>query len=169
MIIIGMLSWRINVALPVTRDLEGIVMNPRMENQWLANSCRLLAIVATLLLGACASVAGSVVDLGNRAEHNLHCGTLAGVTLKDDGSQVVIALGQRPTPGYQVMLDQSEMLDGVALIRFHEQQPQQGMAVAQVMTSPCMVLTLPEEWQSMRISSSDSGGVWQFYNPANPR
>jgi hypothetical protein len=145
-------------------------MNPSTENQWLANSCRLLAIVATLLLGACASVAGSVVDLGSsRAEHSLHCGMPAGVTLKDDGSQVVIALGQRPTPGYQVMLDQSEMMDGVVLIRFHEQQPQQGMAVAQVMTSPCMVLTLPEEWQSMRVSSSDSGGVWQFFNPANPR
>ncbi|MDO6682791.1 protease complex subunit PrcB family protein [Oceanobacter sp. 5_MG-2023] len=144
-------------------------MARHMENSWLVQASQLLTISTALVLTACASVAGSVVDLGDHAENQLHCGMDAGVTLKEDGSQVVIALGPRPTPGYQVVLEQSEMRDSMVSVTFHEQLPQQGSIAAQVMTSPCIMLALPETWQSLRVSSSDSGAVWQFFNPANPR
>lgn len=58
---------------------------------------------------------------------------------------LLVAVGQRPTAGYGVELaaERAPVKDGVALVRVTVREPAAGAMVAQVVTSPCLVVTLP--------------------------
>ncbi len=57
---------------------------------------------------------------------------------------IVISMGQKPTPGYAVeVLEDSAMLQGETLIISSVwQRPAEGAILAQVLTSPCVAITV---------------------------
>lgn len=59
---------------------------------------------------------------------------------------VLISMGTRPTGGYGIELASStaKVEDGIAVIQVHWRQPSPDMFVAQVITSPCLLLKLPK-------------------------
>lgn len=97
------------------------------------------------------------------AENHQHCGTGDGVEL--DGSLLTLRAGQRPTPGYAVeLLSQTRRSDHLQ-ITYRVSEPPPGRMLAQVMTSPCTRVQLPEHWQSLRVVNQDTGEVWDFGQP----
>lgn len=58
---------------------------------------------------------------------------------------LLVAVGQRPTAGYEVELaaPRAPVKDGVALVRVAVRAPPPGAMVAQVLTNPCLVVALP--------------------------
>ncbi len=58
---------------------------------------------------------------------------------------LVMSMGQQPTTGYQIELsNESAMLQDVSLtVTTNWWQPPEDMNVAQIMTSPCLAVTLP--------------------------
>lgn len=60
---------------------------------------------------------------------------------------LLVAAGQRPTAGHGVELAAAKapVKDGTALVRVTVRAPEQGAITAQVVTSPCLVVSLPRE------------------------
>lgn len=58
------------------------------------------------------------------------------------GEVLWIAAGRRPTAGYQLLLDQVSVEPEGLVIQIKEQRPRQGAMVAQVITSPCLLLQI---------------------------
>jgi hypothetical protein len=69
-----------------------------------------------------------------------------GVDFGRDGA-VLVAMGRRPTAGYEIALasPRAEVKDGVATIAVRFEEPPQGAVLAQVVTSPCLLVVLPRE------------------------
>lgn len=65
---------------------------------------------------------------------------------------VMVTLGQKPTAGYSVGL-QSALAQGKSLVLdMRVSEPAPDMMVAQVITSPCVVLAVePRGWQQIRV------------------
>lgn len=65
---------------------------------------------------------------------------------------VMVTLGQKPTAGYSVGL-QSALAQGKSLVLdMRVSEPAPDMMVAQVITSPCVVLAVePRSWQQIRV------------------
>lgn len=65
---------------------------------------------------------------------------------------VFVTLGQRPTAGYSVSLDKAHISGNTLSLDMLTKQPEPGMMVAQVITSPCAVLAVPGvEWGQVRV------------------
>ena len=58
---------------------------------------------------------------------------------------IVISMGQRPTPGYAVELtgDSAVLQDGSLIVSTVWQRPAEGAILPQVLTSPCVAITVP--------------------------
>ena len=57
---------------------------------------------------------------------------------------LLIAMGQRPSAGYGLSLDgETTVRDGVLAVRVDWREPQPGYRLAQVVTSPCLLLKVP--------------------------
>ena len=63
----------------------------------------------------------------------------------EGGAVLLVAAGQRPTAGFELTLasPRAPVKDGVALVRVAVREPPPGAVVAQVVTSPCLVVALP--------------------------
>ncbi|MGM0766888.1 MAG: protease complex subunit PrcB family protein [Pseudomonadota bacterium] len=69
---------------------------------------------------------------------------------------VLVSLGQKPTGGYGVTLEDSAIREGTLEVRVNVRQPAADAMVAQVLTTPCAVIAVtPADWQ--RISVSGAG------------
>lgn len=92
----------------------------------------------------------------------MHCQLEEGVILADDMSSVTVSLGWRPTLGYRVRVE-DEDIDGTEVyLGVREIKPASDMAVAQVTTSPCLTVTLPDNWTVLVVENTESGGVRRF-------
>ncbi len=58
---------------------------------------------------------------------------------------IVISMGQRPTPGYAVEVpgDSAMLQEGSLIINSVWQRPAEGAILPQVLTSPCVAITVP--------------------------
>ncbi|MDX1588153.1 MAG: protease complex subunit PrcB family protein [Oleiphilaceae bacterium] len=138
-----------------------------------------MTLMASLLLGACQffqgpahGAAGKVQSLGQAS----HCGynspqlvllrkgdslpALRGklretlnATLEEGHLVLLVALGERPTPGYGAELDRVEVVSGDRLsLHLNASKPEEGSLLAQVITTPCLALSLPEGgWSALTV------------------
>lgn len=60
---------------------------------------------------------------------------------------ILVAMGQRPTAGYAISLAEprAEVRDGVATLVVTLEEPAPDAMLAQVITSPCLLVSLPRE------------------------
>ncbi|MBU0730684.1 MAG: protease complex subunit PrcB family protein [Proteobacteria bacterium] len=69
-----------------------------------------------------------------------------------------VAMGEKPSAGYSLSLaeDTALLTDGIASVRIHWLEPQQGMITAQVVTSPWMMIRLPKlNFGKIRVTDQD--------------
>lgn len=66
---------------------------------------------------------------------------------------VFVTLGQKPTAGYSVALEQAHFSGDTLALEMQVRQPASGSIVAQVITSPCAVVAVPGvEWRRLEVS-----------------
>ena len=111
------------------------------------------------LLTACA---GTSTQLDLAAANDLHCGPIPSVTVVDD--ILTIGVGEKPTPGYAVQLSDQSRKDDHVKISYQISSPREGAFMAQMMTSPCSRIVLPEGWQRLSVENQESGQQWVFEN-----
>ncbi|WP_077530557.1 protease complex subunit PrcB family protein [Vreelandella utahensis] len=71
---------------------------------------------------------------------------------------LVVYLGQRPTPGYGGELRQAQMVDGNLELSLNATEPESGSIMAQVITTPCVALAIPEQgWSSLSVRMGADG------------
>ena len=76
---------------------------------------------------------------------------------------IVISMGQKPTPGYSVDVPESSVaLQGTSLtIRSIWQQPPEGAILAQVITNPCIAITVTAaEYSTVTVENQDGDAVF---------
>ncbi|WP_221798351.1 protease complex subunit PrcB family protein [Oceanobacter mangrovi] len=95
---------------------------------------------------------------------NLHCLANTGISLDEEQTRVRIALGSRPTAGYGVAVTAQYQLENGYEIHFIERKPAEGMAQAAVMTSPCADISLPDDWQALKVVNDMTGLAWHVYH-----
>ena len=61
----------------------------------------------------------------------------------DDRQVLLLGMGQQPTPGYGMADPDVRLHDDTLLITIDWQQPLPGLLQAQVITSPCLLISLP--------------------------
>lgn len=70
----------------------------------------------------------------------------------DRESLVIVTLGQKPTAGYSVGLQSALAQGKVLVLDMQVGEPMPDMMVAQVVTSPCVVLAVEAgDWQQVRV------------------
>lgn len=98
--------------------------------------------------------AGQIERLSGLPTRNLPLDTLRAVDFERE-HLVLVSLGQKPTGGYGVTLDQSEIRDGTLEVTMTVRQPAADTLVAQVLTTPCAVLAItPEGWDRLKVSGA---------------
>ncbi len=121
-----------------------------------------------LLLSGCLSFAGgsaccdSAGDKALAMKQELHCRLEEGVLLADDGSSVTISLGRRPTLGYRVRIEDQEVDGTEVYLGVREIKPASKGAVAQIMSSPCLTVTLPDDWTVLNVENTESERTMRF-------
>ena len=77
---------------------------------------------------------------------------LGETTLPDNQWRLQISLGQKPTLGYGISLQDAELRDDTLVLRVLTQQPAPGVAVAQMISTPCLVVNIPKDgWQQLQV------------------
>jgi hypothetical protein len=70
---------------------------------------------------------------------------------------VLAAIGQKPTGGYSVTLDSSEIRRGTLELRVRVTEPAPGTMVTQALTTPCAVIAVTAEgWDDIRITRAEN-------------
>jgi hypothetical protein len=74
---------------------------------------------------------------------------------------VTIQMGQKPTGGYGVELAEPDatLKDGEVLIRLRWIEPAPGSIVAQILTSPCLIVSLPKGAYEKITITDENGSV----------
>lgn len=82
-------------------------------------------------------------------------------------SVLLLAMGQRPTAGYQLALDRRPLRidENAAVVRVLWMEPAPGSVQAQVLTSPCAMFKLPRAGYG-RVRVVDQNGQARFDLPA---
>jgi len=149
----------------------------------LSDSIKLLALPLAVSLAACSAVgvdSGKVAEVRQITQSD-HCGLsgpglvyidsaedlepLLGVSGQNLSTRLVrevdlasehlvfVTLGQRPTAGYSVALDKAHTSGNTLSLDMLMKQPEPGMMVAQVITTPCAVVAVPGvEWEQIRVA-----------------
>ncbi len=89
-----------------------------------------------------------------------HCADPEGVAMR--GNAVTIALGSRPTTGYGVDIVQQAGRVSDMVLTFQEKKPAPNTMQGQMMTSPCLQIMLPAEWQKLTVIDQESQQRWRF-------
>ncbi|WP_028294199.1 protease complex subunit PrcB family protein [Oceanobacter kriegii] len=141
-----------------------------MMNRFWASSALIAVLAATT---GCATTSTSDVSAAPVEqpqavrlvqESELRCYGKAGVYIQDEESRVRIALGRRPTAGYNVMVTESTVTGASVTLHFREAAPEPGMMVPQVLTYPCLRVSLPDTWGHLHVVDDSSGQEWDFYH-----
>ncbi|MBE0487300.1 protease complex subunit PrcB family protein [Marinobacter sp.] len=91
----------------------------------------------------------ALLDLGGQ---NISTGVIRQVNLEEE-ALVIVTLGQKPTAGYGVGLDSATRDNHTLKLAMKVTEPAPDMMVAQVITSPCVVLAIADEgWQRLEVS-----------------
>jgi len=114
--------------------------------------------IATGGSACCDSASGKGLPM----KQELHCQKEEGVMLSDDQNSVVVSLGWRPTLGYRVRVEDQDIDGTEVYLGVEEVKPASSMAVAQVTSSPCLTVTLPEEWTVLVVENTESGRIKRF-------
>jgi hypothetical protein len=70
---------------------------------------------------------------------------------------VLAAIGQKPTGGYSVTLDSSEIRGGTLELRVRVAEPDPGTIVTQALTTPCAVIAVTAEgWDDIQITRAEN-------------
>jgi hypothetical protein len=122
---------------------------------------KIVGVVAgTLVIAACAGKPAAL-DLSTSA--NLQCKANAGVSLMD--STLTIGAGSKPTPGYNVQLEEQIDDDGHIKLTYDVSSPRTGVILPQMITTPCLYVTLPDDWERLSVINKESGQSWVFDRP----
>lgn len=105
---------------------------------------------------ACATGSSSLQDV----TYHQDCGSREGVTLLSN-AQIRVSLGQRPSAGYSLHHRQTNN-NGYVNIHYREMTPDADQLTAQIITTPCMFVSLPENWHSVQVINDDNGQMWEF-------
>lgn len=69
---------------------------------------------------------------------------------------VLVALGQKPTGGFSIILDGSEIIDGQLELTVRSRGPEPGTMVTQALTTPCAVIAVAATgWKTIRITPAE--------------
>lgn len=91
----------------------------------------------------------ALLDIGGQ---NMATGVIRQVNLEKE-SLVIVTLGQKPTAGYSVGLESAQADKRTLKLAMKVNSPAPDMMVAQVITSPCVVLAVANEgWQRLEVS-----------------
>ena len=83
----------------------------------------------------------------------------AGKGALESGHDVlVIFLGQRPTPGYGAELQDAALVEKVLSLSLEATEPDSGAMMAQVITTPCVALAIPDAGWSSLYAEMDAEG-----------
>jgi len=79
----------------------------------------------------------------------------------DAENVVTIQMGQKPTGGYGIELAEPDatLKDGEALIRLRWIEPAPGSIVTQILTSPCLIVSLPKGAYEKIAITDENGNV----------
>ncbi len=80
----------------------------------------------------------------------------------DQFTVIIISMGQRPTPGYavEVLESSATVQDGSLIISSDWQRPAEGAILPQVLTSPCVAITVPTaRYDTVRITNQQGDTV----------
>ncbi|TYC57908.1 protease complex subunit PrcB family protein [Marinobacter sp. BW6] len=70
---------------------------------------------------------------------------------------VLAAIGQKPTGGFGVTLDSSEIRSGTLELRVRVTEPAPGTIVTQALTTPCAVIAVTAEgWDGIQITRAEN-------------
>lgn len=70
---------------------------------------------------------------------------------------ILAALGQKPTGGYGVVLERSEIRDDVLHLTIRVKEPDAGSIVTQALTTPCAVIAVTAEgWDDIQITRAEN-------------
>ena len=70
---------------------------------------------------------------------------------------VLAAMGQKPTGGYSVTLDASEIRGGTLELRVRVTEPAPGTIVTQALTTPCAIIAVTAEgWDDIQITRAEN-------------
>lgn len=114
----------------------------------------LLLTAVTAWLSACATVMPLSLPLSTMDQ----CAAPEGVSLRFNA--LTIALGERPHAGYGIDLVGQQQDDGDYQLIFRERYPDPDRQYAQVITSPCLQVILPADWQHLTVTDQLSGREW---------
>lgn len=113
------------------------------------SACRTEGVGLTLAYQSsqCGNLAPGVTLLRNQAELDaVFKASGAAMPAIDFASQmaVLVAMGTKPNSAYGLELKATagQVVDDVLIVPVEQRGPQEGMMYAQVMTSPCLILTL---------------------------
>ena len=131
---------------------------------------RLSLLLATSMgLFACGSLpaASKVEPLAVVVTEGEACGAFPTVTYRaavgDMPQQLTIMAGDQPTPGYQIIVTNSQKRDDHIDISYRIQGPPPGSFLPQMMTRPCINVELPEQgWSSLKVTNQETEQAWQF-------
>ncbi|MFL0805756.1 MAG: protease complex subunit PrcB family protein [Oceanobacter sp.] len=125
--------------------------------------------ICSITLAGCVSVAtGGSACCDNSAskmlpmKQELHCQQEEGVMLSDDQNSVIVSLGWRPTLGYRVRVEGQEVDGTEVYLGVEEVKPASSGAVAQVMSSPCLTVELPQDWTVLVVENTEFGRIKRF-------
>lgn len=91
----------------------------------------------------------ALLDVGGQ---NMSTGVIRQVNL-DEESLVIVTLGQKPTAGFSVGLDSAARENNTLKLAVNVTAPAPDMMVAQVITTPCVVLAVAGDgWQRLEVS-----------------
>jgi hypothetical protein len=86
----------------------------------------------------------------------------------DAENVVTIQMGQKPTGGYGIELAEPDatLNDGEALIRLRWIEPAPGSIVTQILTSPCLIISLPKgAYEKIAITNKNGNLREKLYLP----
>lgn len=70
---------------------------------------------------------------------------------------ILAAIGQKPTGGFSVTLDSSEIRSGTLELRVRVTEPASGTIVTQALTTPCAVIAVTAEgWDDIQITRAEN-------------
>lgn len=152
-----------------------------------------LTLLASMVLGGCqffhspAQGAASVIRELGQANHcgysspqltlveavqqlpSLHGGLRSSLeeALEAGDYVLLVALGQRPTPGYGAVLEQASAASTEQIrVQLAATEPEPDSLLSQVITTPCLALALPRDgWQSLSVQLQAEGFPMSVTHP----
>ena len=136
--------------------------------------CSLTFGTATIAIISCGSLPATTVTkpLEVAVVSGDACGAFPTVTYRaaqaEMPQQLTIMAGDRPTPGYQVIVSSATQQGSQIDINYFIQTPPPGSFLPQMMTRPCVNVMLPKQgWSRLKVINVETEQAWQFNRDVN--